>query len=205
MRVDRVSMNMQTSTVLPQHIAQSTHTTPVMRLNWGCGLVRLPGWINSDQHAAPGVDVVADIRHGLPIPSGSLDYIVSIHSLPEIPFLDLPGVLWEMKRMLKPNGVIRLALPDLDRAIRAYQNNDRSYFLIPDEHVQSIGGKLVTQLIWYGQSKMLFTYDFIAEFLSRIGFRDICACAFRETANRYPEIVELDNREPESLFVEAVK
>src|SRR5437870_1106448 len=108
-------MNTQTSTASPQHTAQSPHTAPVMRLNWGCGLVRMPGWINSDQHAAPGVDVVGDIRHGLPIPSGSLDYIVSIHSLPEIPFLDLPGVLWEMKRMLKPNGVIRLGLPDLDR------------------------------------------------------------------------------------------
>lgn len=195
----------QTSTVSVERTTKPLDTSHVSRLNWGCGLVRMPGWINSDQHAAPGVDVVGDIRHGLPIPTSSLDYLVSIHSLPEIPFLDIPGVLWEMKRMLKPDGVLRLSLPDLDRAIRAYQNNDRSYFLIPDEHVQSIGGKLVTQLIWYGQSRTMFTYDFIAEFLTRIGFRNICACRFRETANRYPEIVELDNREPESLFVEAIK
>jgi predicted SAM-dependent methyltransferase len=179
--------------------------TQILRLNWGCGLAHAPGWVNSDQYAAPGVDVVGDIRQGLPLPGDSFDYIVSIHSLPEIPFPDLPGVLWEMKRMLKPNGVLRLGLPDLDRAIRAYQANDRNYFLIPDEHVQSIGGKLVTQMIWYGQSRTLFTYDFIAEFLARIGFRDITSCRFHETANRYPEIVELDNREPESLFVEALK
>lgn len=149
--------------------------------------------------------MVADIRKGLPLSDNSLDYIVSNHSLPEIPLLDLQGALWELRRMLKPGGVLRLGLPDMDRAIRAYLTNDRSYFLVPDEHVQSIGGKMITQLVWYGQSRTMFTFDFIAEFLSRVGFRDICSCRFRETASRFPEIIELDNRELESLFVEAIK
>ena len=60
-----------------------------------------------------------------------------------------------------------------------------------------------TQLVWYGWSRTLFTYEFIEEQLERAGFAAIVRCSYRVTASRYPEIVDLDNREPESLFVEA--
>ena len=36
-------------------------------------------------------------------------------------------------------------------------------------------------------------------------FRSIVRCGFRRTASPYPRIVELDNRERETLFLEAVK
>jgi len=50
-----------------------------------------------------------------------------------------------------------------------------------------------------------FTFDCLQEFLSRAGFRDIRRCAFGQTVSTYANIVELDNRERETLFVEAVK
>ena len=61
------------------------------------------------------------------------------------------------------------------------------------------------QLIWYGYSRTLFTYEFIEELLQKAGFSRVAHCAYRQTHGPYPEIVELDNREPESLFVEAVR
>jgi SAM-dependent methyltransferase len=178
---------------------------PVRRMNWGCGEYPEPGWINSDIKAAPGIDISCDIRKGLPLEDASLDYIASIHALPEIPFGDLVGVLGELRRVLKPGGVLRLALPDLDKGIEAYLNNDRDYFLIPDEEAATIGGKLVTQLLWYGYSKSLFTHDFTEELLRDAGYSAVLACSFRETKSGFPEIVELDSRERESFFVEAVK
>ena len=36
----------------------------------------------------------------------------------------------------------------------------------------------------------------------RAGFTDVRRCAFRQTASRYPDIVSLDDRERETLFVE---
>jgi SAM-dependent methyltransferase len=178
---------------------------PVRRMNWGCGEHPEPGWINSDIKAAPGIDISCDIRKGLPLADASLDYVASIHALPEIPFGDLVGVLGELRRVLKPGGVLRLALPDLDKGIDAYLNNDRDYFLIPDEEAATIGGKLVTQLLWYGYSKSLFTHDFTEELLRDAGYSAVLACSFRETKSGFPEIVELDSRERESFFVEAVK
>lgn len=175
------------------------------RLNWGCGLVTPRDWINSDRKAAAGVDLACDIRVGLPLPDDGLDYAVSIHALQDLPYLDVLPALRELWRVLRPGGVLRLGLPDLDRAIEAYRRQDRGYFLIPDHEVRSLGGKLVVQMLWYGALRSMFTYDFIAELLEKAGFAAVTRCRFKETASRYPEIAELDNREEESLFVEAVK
>ena len=177
----------------------------VRRLNWGCGNWKMAGWINSDIKDEPGVDIVCDIREGIPLPDDDLDYAVSIHALPEIPYENLVGAIAELRRVIKPGGVLRLGLPDVERGIRAFLANDRDYFLIPDKDAATIGGKLVTQLVWYGWSKTLFTYDFTEELLVKAGFREIVACSFHETKSRFPEIVELDSRERESFFVEGVK
>ena len=69
----------------------------------------------------------------------------------------------------------------------------------------SIGGKLVVQLVWFGYSRTLFVSGFIEELLSKAGFRDVHHVRFGETQSAYSEIVTLDNRQNESLFVEAVK
>jgi predicted SAM-dependent methyltransferase len=175
------------------------------RLNWGCGPRPAPGWTNSDRLAMPGIDVSGDIRQGLPIPSDRFHYAVSIHALQEIPYVQLVPVLRELRRVLKPAGVLRLALPDLDRAIDAYVRRDPGYFLVPDHEVTSLGGKLSVQLTWYGASRTLFTFDFIAELLGKAGFVDVARCAYQETRSAYPDIVALDDRPTETLFVEAVK
>ena len=176
------------------------------RLHWGCGPITPYGWVNSDIHAFPGVNVVADILQGLPFPNHEFDLIVSIHVLPEIPYRHLDTALKELFRVLKPGGVLRLSLPDLDKAIQAYLRKDIDYFfLIPDEAIKSISGKMIVQLLWYGQSRCMFTSEFVTELLERNGFQQIQFCRFRETKSLHPGIVELDDRELESLFVEAQK
>ena len=179
--------------------------TAIRRLNWGCGPAPPAGWINSDQIRHPGVDLACDIRGGLPVEDDAFDYIVSIHALEQVPYLDAVPVLRELRRVLRPGGVLRLGLPDLDRAIRAYLAKDASYFLIPDDEARTVGGKLSVQMTWYGTSRLLLTYEFTEELLVRAGFSEVRQCAFRQTASPYPDIVELDNREPESFFAEAVK
>lgn len=174
------------------------------RLNWGCGSWVEPGWVNSDLKEGPGV-VAADIRSGLPFEDAAFDYVVSIHALPELHLGELVPALAELRRVLRPHGVVRLGLPDLEQAARAYLAGDHSYFVVPDEDERTLGGKLVTQLLWYGYSHSLFTLDFVTDLLHRAGFERVERCAFRETSSSFPEIVDLDNRERESLFVEAYR
>lgn len=178
----------------------------IHRLNWGCGPITPYGWVNSDIRPGPGIDVVGDIRAGLPIADGVFDYAVSIHALPEIPYADQDRALQELKRVLKPGAVLRLGLPDLEKAIAAYNTKDIDYFfLIPDEAIQSLTGKMITQLLWYGCSRTMFTAEFMAELLARNGFQNIYPCSFRETRSSFPGIVELDDRQLESFFIEATK
>lgn len=178
---------------------------PVVRLNWGCGSWTPHDWINADVKAGAGIDICGDIRDGLPLADSSVDYVVSIHALPELPYDGLVPALEELRRVLKPGGVLRLGLPDLDRGIDAYRRGDASYFLIPDADAQTIGAKFVTQMLWYGYSRSLFTHDFTAELLGAAGYSDIVPCAYRQTASRFAEIVGLDNRSEESFFIEASK
>jgi SAM-dependent methyltransferase len=189
----------------PQEAPAGAPKAHVRRMNWGCGEHPDPGWINSDIKDAPGIDISCDIRDGLPLDDDSLDYIVSVHALGEIPYGEVVDALAELRRVLRPGGVLRLVLPDIVKGVQAYLADDRDYFIVPDSDAASLGGKLVTQLVWYGWSRTLFTQDFIEELLLKAGFSGVFACSFRETKSEFPDIVEPDSRERESLFVEAFK
>jgi hypothetical protein len=69
----------------------------------------------------------------------------------------------------------------------------------------TISGKMITQLLWYSISHCMFTAEFATELVTRSGFRQVQICRFRETKSEHPGIVELDDREMESFFVEATK
>jgi SAM-dependent methyltransferase len=177
--------------------------TAARRLHWGCGRSVALGWINADRVDHGGVDVVGDIRDGLPIETATIDYAFSMHALQEVELPAVVSVLEELRRILRPGGVLRLCLPDLDKAIAAYRRGDASHFLISDEEARTLGGKLITHVLWYGHSRTLFTADFAEELLRKAGFARIEHVAHGVTSSTFPEIVALDDRANESVFVEA--
>jgi predicted SAM-dependent methyltransferase len=174
-----------------------------MRLNLGCGPEATPGWLNCDRLQAPGVDLCCDLRAGVPLATASVECIAAIHLLQDLSWPEIAPFLAELHRVLKAGGVLRLAVPDLERALRAYLAGDARYFYVPDGDARSIGAKLVTQIIWYGSVRTPCTYDFLAEWLAAAGFAAIERVRFG--TSRVSGLAALDNRERESLFVEAVK
>ena len=175
------------------------------RLQFGCGAFPAEGWINTNLTPGPGVDICCDIRDGLPVPSASIQYIASMHALVELPYLDVVPALRELHRALEPGGVLRLGLPDLDRAIEAYRAGDRGYFSIPDDEIASIDGRFVVQMTWYGTNLMMFTFELARELLERADFHGVRRAGYRQTTSPFPDIVALDNRPKESFFVEAAR
>jgi len=191
---------------------ETTHQQPesgspphVRRLNWGCDRNARRGWINSDRTAGPGIDVVADIREGLPIESGTIDYAVGVHALHELAYSELAPVLAELLRVLRPAGTLRLVVADLDASIRAYTEHDDDHFHTAPDEVRSRGGRFIAHLLQCGRARTLFTFDFAEELLLDAGFVDVTRCGSGETASRLQEIVELDCREGESIFIEATR
>jgi predicted SAM-dependent methyltransferase len=175
----------------------------IRRLHWGCGSITPEDWINSDLKPGPGVAISGNILDGLRLDNESIDYIVSQHALQDLQIYDQVKAISELRRVLKPGGTLRLSLPDLDQAIAAYQSGNRDYFHIRDW--ETISGNFITHVLWYSLTHTLFTYEFAEELLLKAGFSSVRRVDYRQTSSNFPEIVELDSREDESFFVEAIK
>ncbi len=89
-------------------------------LNLGCGARRHPDWTNVDLVPA-GPDVMAcDLRRPLPFAAGSFRGVYAAHVLEHLEPLEARRVLAEIHRLLAPEGVVRIVVPDLEGVARAY-------------------------------------------------------------------------------------
>jgi SAM-dependent methyltransferase len=92
----------------------------VVRINFGSGTFRLEGWINVDLDVSTHPDVVADLVRAVPFATGAVDFIFTEDL---IAYLGLPGLrvfLRECRRIIKPQGAMRVLTPDLARLARMY-------------------------------------------------------------------------------------
>jgi SAM-dependent methyltransferase len=181
----------------------ATADSTLLRLNLGCGPKAAAGWLNCDVLPLAGVEARMDLRRGLALASDSMGCIAAIHVLQDLAWNEIAPALRELLRVLAPGGTLRLAVPDLDNAIRAYLAGTDGYFYVPDRDARSVGAKLVTQIIWYGSVRTPFTYGFLQEWLQNAGYADIARMPFG--ISRVAGLAGLDNRERETLFVEAAK
>jgi SAM-dependent methyltransferase len=97
-----------------QTIREYLAATADPKLHVGCGPMRLKGWINSDMEPdiANGV-IYLDVTEPLPFPDGSLQYVYSEHVLEHVTLETTFAHFVECYRALRPGGVIRIAMPDL--------------------------------------------------------------------------------------------
>lgn len=64
--------------------------------------------------------LVHDLRKGIPTPKESVDAVYHSHVLEHIDRDAVPGFFEEIRRVLKPGGVHRVVVPDLERYAREY-------------------------------------------------------------------------------------
>lgn len=78
------------------------------------------------------VDYECDLTSGQPLPleDDSVSFIYSSHTLEHIPQECIPFLFSELYRILKRKGVIRLTMPDFDKAVDAFANNNKEYFIL---------------------------------------------------------------------------
>ncbi len=91
-------------------------------LNLGCGnrYVESAAWLNVDfavRH--PGV-LAIDLRKKLPFGENSFDLVYHSHVLEHFTCAEAKRLLDECYRVLKPGGIIRIVVPDLENIVREY-------------------------------------------------------------------------------------
>ena len=86
----------------------------VFKLQIGCGVNRLPGWLNTDvdiEYCRTGA-LYLDAGEAFPFPDHSFDYVYSEHLFEHLNYRQAVNMLEECHRILKPSGSIRIATPD---------------------------------------------------------------------------------------------
>jgi predicted SAM-dependent methyltransferase len=89
-------------------------------LNLGCGSHYHPAWTNVDLQAV-GQEVIGhDLRRPLPFQDASFDVVYHSHVLEHFGKIEGKNFLVECARVLRPKGVLRVAVPDLEQIVRHY-------------------------------------------------------------------------------------
>ncbi len=137
-----------------------------------------------------------DLSYGLPISDSSVDILYSSHFIEHLFRNDAINLLKESFRVLKPKGILRVSVPDLEYAISLYSNGEKekmlsAYFFVDDDDS------------YYARHKYMYDYSMISGILKNVGFKDVYRCDYQQ--GQALDLNFLDNRPDESLFVEAVR
>ena len=93
------------------------------RLNLGCGTRIHPDWTNVDfATTRPGV-LAHDLRLGIPFAEATFDVVYHSHVLEHFSKAEGKQFMAECFRVLRPGGVLRVAVPDLETICRLYLEN----------------------------------------------------------------------------------
>jgi len=90
-------------------------------LNLGCGNKFHKDWINVDMASNSPEVIAANLIKGIPFPDNTFDVVYHSQVLEHFPKDKAPGFIKECFRVLKPGGIIRVVVPDLENIVDEYK------------------------------------------------------------------------------------
>jgi SAM-dependent methyltransferase len=175
-----------------------------INLHLGCGSFDHPYFINIDAMPAPHIHYVRSIDNLSPFKSNSVDLIYASHCLEHFGHTKQAKVLGEWYRVLKPEGILRLSVPDFDLLLKIYIENDKDVNTILEP---LLGG----QDYLYNFHYCAFTNKSLEKLLLDVGFREVrCWEPGSSDLTTFHDwsmglITVKNNKYPISLNIEAVK
>jgi len=142
-----------------------------MRLQLGCGNQIFENYINVDYKQLYGVNVQADVRQ-LPFKDNSIELIETYHTFEHIPRQEVASTLNGWYKVLKPNGILIIEIPDFNQNCRDYldaiEREDWDEATMQLAYVYGGDTSASEDAHRWGYSLLS-----LAGFLYRAGFRDI--------------------------------
>lgn len=131
---------------------------------------------------------VHDFNRGLPFASGSVGLVYLGQVIEHLnPVYEAPKLLRECDRVLRSDGLLRIATPDLDLLLEAYRVGRMDNFAVeqPEPYAKTLSQARKLGYILYGSlgpkstsqrydgHQMLWSRESIRELLEETGFRDV--------------------------------
>jgi SAM-dependent methyltransferase len=136
-----------------------------------------------------------DVSKRFPFPDGCMEAVYSSHLLEHVPQSVAENCLRESFRVLRPGGVVRVGVPDLDIHVQQYDREDPDTFVHQVFQARAVRDK---NRHWW-----MYNECSLARALRAAGFPDPIRRGFREGV--CPDLDALDNRPEVTLFMEALK
>jgi predicted SAM-dependent methyltransferase len=183
-------------------------TEKVKKLQIGSGETSQTGWLDSDLMPS-GKEVFLDATKRFPFEDQTFDYIFSEHMIEHLSFPDGLKMLAECHRVLKQNGKIRIATPDLAFLIEL-QRPEKS--ALQAEFIKWLIDSWIPEAQFYADTFVFnyfvrawghqFIYDekVLRSAFERVGFTDIKNCAIRESEEEELRGLENVSRMPEGFL-----
>jgi predicted SAM-dependent methyltransferase len=180
-------------------------------VNVACGPNALSGFVNLDLFPTANGVVRFDCRLRLPFANGAVDGIRVEHFVEHLDVREeLPALLRDAVRVLRPGGVLRIIVPDAGRYLHAYCTQDLSGFRalgFSEPFPEDLPTRMdIVNHVFHQWHEHRWAYDFdtLADRLRRAGFSHIEQSAFQQC--RDPRLAQdAPNHAPYSLYVDAVK
>jgi predicted SAM-dependent methyltransferase len=180
-----------------------------VKLNIGSGTDYKKGWINIDNNSDENIeklDLNWDLRNPLPFPADSVDFIFNEHFIEHLSVEDALRAIQDFMRILKPGGVLRIAMPDLETAVKNYQDkNWRKKDFIKRfnmEFVKTPAELLNMNFRWWGH-KWLYDWEELERRLGDAGCTKIKRAKLGKSRHR--PLRNLETREESILIAEVEK
>ena len=92
----------------------------MVKVNLGCGTRVLSEWINIDFVKRSNNIIAHNLLMGIPLKNEEADIIYNSHMLEHFPRTNAHNFVKECFRVLKPGGVFRIIVPDLEKILSEY-------------------------------------------------------------------------------------
>lgn len=181
-------------------------STEQVKLNIGSFTVMLPPpWLNLDildlatYAKEKGFNFQqADVTQGLPFDDNSIDFINSSHLIEHLTVDEGVAFLKECWRVLKPNSIVRIGTPDVNKLVGAYKAGEMGKFnnSQPDEYKQSPSQADKFWRIFTAGHKICYDLPALRGSFKLAGFTEVYEPAYNEELDMFPEL---------SLYSEAKK